>query len=136
MKKEPDSDEWKQANELNIKTLQVKPKSVCESFFSKTELKKKGISFFQARRQLPRGFTSDIACLGNDFSSDIACEGDIGTQYQFGSPIIKRISGTSSGRPYFEQHYIMASGIDCNLPSFGVRVTNPEIFTWIQEQLS
>ena len=53
-----------------------------------------------------------------------------------GSPIIKRVSGTSRGKPYFEQHYIMASGIDCNLPSLGVRVTNPEIFTWIQEQLS
>ena len=130
MKKEPDSDEWVLAKKLNIKTLQVNPKSVCESFFSRTELKKKGISWFQTRRQLPRGVTSDLACLGNDFSSDLACIGDNG------SPIIKRVSGTSRGKPYFEQHYIMASGIDCNLPSLGVRVTNPEIFTWIQEQLS
>ena len=127
MKKEPDYDQWYQAKELNIKTLQVYSKSVCEGIFSKAELKKEGISFFQARRQLPRGLTSDLACLGNDFSSETACSGDSG------SPIIKRISN-SRGKPYFEQHYIVATGIDCSLKaSFYTRVTNPEIFTWIQD---
>ena len=61
----------KQAKTLTLKPQQVNSKSVCNSIFSKAELKKNGISFFQVRRALPRGFTSDIACLGNDFISEV-----------------------------------------------------------------
>lgn len=64
--------ETKQAKTLKLKTLQVSPKDLCDDSFSKTALKKLGISFFQARRQLPRGFSNDIACVGNDWKASVS----------------------------------------------------------------
>ena len=65
--------ETSQAKTLKLKTLQVSPKDLCDDRFSKAALKKLGISFFQARRQLPRGFTNDIACVGNDWKASVSC---------------------------------------------------------------
>ena len=65
--------ETTQAKTLKLKTLQVSPKDLCDDRFSKTALKKLGISFFQARRQLPRGFSNDIACVGNDWKAAVSC---------------------------------------------------------------
>ena len=49
--------------------------------------------------------------------------------------MIKRISGTSRGRPYFEQQYIVATGIDCAMKaSIFTRITNRELLLWIQDQ--
>ena len=49
--------------------------------------------------------------------------------------MIRRISGTARGRPYFEQHYIVSTGIDCELrATIYTRVTNREILTWIQKE--
>ena len=64
--------ETTQAKTLKLKTLQVSPKDLCDDRFSKSALKKLGISFFQARRQLPRGFTNDIACVGNDWKASVS----------------------------------------------------------------
>lgn len=61
-----------QAKTLKLKTLQVSPKDLCDDRFSKPALKKLGISYFQIRRQLPRGFTNDIACVGNDWKASVS----------------------------------------------------------------
>ena len=61
-----------QAKTLKLKTLQVSPKDLCDDRFSKEALKKLGISYFQVRRQLPRGFTNDIACVGNDWKASVS----------------------------------------------------------------
>ena len=67
--------------------------------------------------------------MGNEFDEDsTSCEGDSG------SPVIRRISGTARGRPYYQQEYIVSSGLDCNLKaSIYARVSNREILTWIQQ---
>ena len=76
-----------------------------------------------------KGFTNDITCAGNDFDEDsTSCEGDSG------SPVIRRISGTGRGRPYYQQEYVVSTGLDCNLKAtIYARVSNREILTWIQE---
>ena len=61
-----------QAKTLKLKTLQVSPKDLCDDRFSKEALRKLGISYFQVRRQLPRGFTNDIACVGNDWKASVS----------------------------------------------------------------
>ena len=38
-----------------------------------------------------------------------ACDGDSG------SPVIRRVSKTARVNPYFEQHYIVSTGLDCKL---------------------
>jgi hypothetical protein len=63
------------------------------------------------------------------FIQEGACDGDSG------SPVIRRVSGTSRGNPYFEQHYIVSTGVDCELKAtIYARVTNREILTWIQKE--
>ena len=58
-----------------------------------------------------------------------SCDGDSG------SPVIRRVSGTARGKPYFEQHFIVSSGIDCKLEAtIYVRITNREILNWIQKE--
>ena len=61
-----------QAKTLKLKTLQVSPKDLCNDRFSQASLKKLGISYFQVRRQLTRGFTNDIACVGNDWKASVS----------------------------------------------------------------
>ena len=63
--------EWEQTEKLKLKTLQVSPKSLCAFRFSREELKKKGVSFFQIKRQLTVGFTNDVSCVGNDFKEKV-----------------------------------------------------------------
>ena len=51
-----------------------------------------------------------------------------------GSPVIRRISNTARGDPYFEQHYIVATGLDCKLKAtIYIRISNREILKWIQK---
>ena len=57
---------WEQTEKLNLKILQVFPKSVCEFRFSREELKKVGLPFIQIKRKLRIGFTNEVSCLGND----------------------------------------------------------------------
>ena len=79
---------------------------------------------------LSKGFTNEITCAGNDFdASATSCQGDSG------SPVIRRVSGTSRGNPYYQQEYIVGTGLDCNLKAtIYTRVSNRKILNWIQEQ--
>ena len=47
--------------------------------------------------------------MSNYLFQEGACDGDSG------SPVIRRISKTSRGNPYFEQNYIVSTGLDCKL---------------------
>ena len=75
------------------------------------------------------GFTNDITCAGNEFDElSTSCEGDSG------SPVIRRISGTARGNSYYQQEYVVSTGLDCNLKAtIYTRVSNREILTWIQK---
>ena len=48
-------------------------------------------------------------CVMNYLFQEGACDGDSG------SPVIRRVSKTARGNPYFEQHYIVSTGLDCKL---------------------
>ena len=76
-----------------------------------------------------KGWTNDITCVGNDFDVDsTSCEGDSG------SPVIRRISGTARVEPYYQQEYVVSTGLDCALrATIYARVSNREILTWIQQ---
>ena len=63
---------WKQTKTLKLKTLQVSPKDLCEKRFDKEAAKKLGISFRIIQRQLRKGFTNDIACVGNDWRAVVS----------------------------------------------------------------
>ncbi len=129
---------------------QVNPKDDCEDRFSLESIQEQKLRIppFKLAQTIPYGFTSDLSCVGNDFGFDQvketlqylmttmpnhfdtqgACEGDSG------SPVIKRISETSRGKPFFEQHFIVSTGIHCDLKAtIYVRVTERRVLNWIQE---
>ena len=57
-----------------------------------------------------------------------SCNGDSG------SPVIRRKSGTSRKNIYYEQHFIVSDGVDCDLKAtIFTRVSNREILLWIQK---
>ena len=58
-----------------------------------------------------------------------SCEGDSG------SPVIRRISNTGRGKiPFFQQEFIVATGLDCSLPAtIYTRVSQRDVLLWIQE---
>ena len=77
-----------------------------------------------------QGWASSISCAGNEFNvrEEGSCEGDSG------SPVVKKISDTARGKPYYEQHFISSTGIDCELQAtIYVRLTQRKILTWIQK---
>ena len=59
--------EWQQSKSLKIHTLQVNPQHICNDIFGQKNLQSKDIPSFQLQRKLPYGFTSDIACVGNEW---------------------------------------------------------------------
>lgn len=109
---------------MKLANLQVNSKELCGGIFNNKSLDARSL-----QRQIPNGFTSDITCVGNSFDvKEGACDGDSG------SPVIKRIIGTARGKPYFEQHFIVSTGIDCKLEAtIYARVTNRRILNWIQQ---
>jgi hypothetical protein len=48
--------------------------------------------------------------------------------------VVRVFEGTARGTPYYEQHFVVSTGIDCRLPAtIYVRVTDREILTWLQD---
>ena len=90
---------------LRLKTLQANSKYVCQSVYSKQNLKKKRVPVFKLNQQLSYGFRDEIVCAGNDFDvAEGSCEGDSG------SPIVRKISGGGRKEAYFEQVFIVSTG--------------------------
>ena len=57
-----------------------------------------------------------------------ACKGDSG------SPVIRRISGTGRGRPFYQQEFIASTGLDCRLrATIYTRVSQRKVLRWIQK---
>ena len=67
--------------------------------------------------------------MGQDSDEKVtSCEGDSG------SPVIRKIEGTAREKPYYQQEYVVSTGLDCNLKAtIYARVSNREILTWIQD---
>ncbi len=79
------------------------------------------------RQQLPRGFESTISCAGSELLPAGACDGNSG------GPLIRRVSSTARDRPYYEQHFLVSAGVDCDLEAtLYTRITSRKILTWIQ----
>ena len=116
---------------LKLINLQVSPKEYCQEILQSEKLSFEQIRAFNI--QLPNGITKDVSCLGNDFDfEESACEGDSG------SPVIRRVSDTTArGEPYFEQAFIVSTGIgsDCLdlKASIFTRIADRRILTWIQK---
>ena len=57
-----------------------------------------------------------------------ACEGDSG------SPVIRRISVSGRGRPFYQQDFIVSTGLDCRLrATIYTRVSQRKVLHWIQK---
>ena len=57
-----------------------------------------------------------------------ACEGDSG------SPVIRRISVSGRGRPFYQQDFIVSTGLDCRLrATIYIRVSQRKVLHWIQK---
>ena len=55
-------------------------------------------------------------------------------QYQDKFTIFHVLDSFFRGSDYYEQHFIVSTGIDCRLPAtIYVRVTDRQILTWIQK---
>ena len=67
--------------------------------------------------------------MGQDSDEKVtSCEGDSG------SPVIRKIEGTAREKPYYQQEYVVSTGLDCNLKAtIYARVSNREILPWIQD---
>jgi len=110
-----------------VESLRINPRSLCERYFSADRLggRAQQIKF---RQQLPKGFTTEVACAGNELRPDGACEGDSG------SPLFRLVSNTGRQEPYYEQRFIVSNGVSCDWPAtFFIRVSDRKVLTWIQE---
>ena len=57
-----------------------------------------------------------------------ACEGDSG------SPVTRKISYSGRGRPFYQQEFIVSSGLDCRLrATIYTRVSQRKVLHWIQK---
>ena len=123
------SKQYKAKSGLKLVNLQVNPKDICEDIYSPENLKNLNIPEFRLRQQLPNGFTRTVTCVGNDFDfEEGSCEGDSG------SPVIRRVSETSRKEPYFEQAFIVSTGLDCKLKAtIYTRIGERNILSWIQK---
>merc|ERR1719435_116599 len=107
-----DTNSYKTKQSMDMASLEVNPRGYCEEIFSSENLQDYKINPRILRRQIPDGFTDVISCIGNDFdTAQSACEGDSG------SPVIRRISLSGRGKPFFQQEFIVATGLDCRLPA-------------------
>lgn len=113
---------------MKLASLQVSSKSNCERIFNKDNINVQ-LPPRSLERQIPQGFSSDISCAGNDFDiQEGACDGDSG------SPVIKRISNTARETAFYEQHFIVSTGIDCKLKAtIFTRISERRILQWIQK---
>lgn len=116
-------------NRLKLNNLQVNPREVCEGIFSPENLKKQNVPLRYLQLQLPYGFENEISCVGNEFQQGQgSCDGDSG------SPVVKRISNTARDKPYFEQQFVVSTGVECRLEAtIYTRLTNRQVLDWIQK---
>ena len=67
LKYEPKTKQCAVESTLKLANLEVKSRDVCEEIFGRENLRDNDINVEILQRQIPRGFTSDITCVGNDF---------------------------------------------------------------------
>ena len=67
LKYDPKTKEYAVESTLKLANLEVNSREVCEEIFGRENLEDNDINVRLLQRQIPRGFTSDITCVGNDF---------------------------------------------------------------------
>ena len=67
LKYNPRTKQYAVESTLKLANLEVNSREVCEEIFGKDNLRDNDINVRLLQRQIPRGFTSDITCVGNDF---------------------------------------------------------------------
>ena len=67
LKYDPKTNQYAVESTLKLANLEVNSREVCEEIFGKDNLRDNDINVRLLQRQIPRGFTSDITCVGNDF---------------------------------------------------------------------
>ena len=115
---------------LKLATLQANSQYLCNKIFSPRNLKKAGIASFKRRQQIPQGIRRGVICAGNDFDiTQTSCEGDSG------GPVVRQISGGARAETYYEQAFIVSTGLSCkDLPAqIFVRVADRNVLRWIQD---
>ncbi len=67
MKYDPRTKQYAVESTLKLANIEVKSRDDCEEIFGQENLRDKDINVRLLQRQIPRGFTNDITCVGNDF---------------------------------------------------------------------
>ena len=67
LKYDPRTQQYAVESTLKLANLEVNSRDVCEEIFGRENLRDNDINVRLLQRQIPRGFTSDITCVGNDF---------------------------------------------------------------------
>ena len=67
LKYDPKTNQYAVESTLKLANLEVNSREVCEEIFGRENLEDNDINVRLLQRQIPRGFTSDITCVGNDF---------------------------------------------------------------------
>ena len=67
LKYDPKTKQYAVESTLKLANLEVNSREVCEEIFGRENLEDNDINVRLLQRQIPRGFTSDITCVGNDF---------------------------------------------------------------------
>ena len=115
---------------LKLATLQANSQYLCNQIFSRRNLKKAGIAGFKRTQQIPHGIRKGVICAGNDFDiTQTTCEGDSG------GPVVRQISGGARAETYYEQAFIVSTGLSCTkLPAqIFVRIADRTVLRWIQD---
>ena len=117
------------SKQLAVENIRVNPSTYCKRVFSTKNLNDRGIPLFKLSQQLPRGFTSDIACAGTEISLEGACKGDSG------SPLVRLRTEYGRREPFYEQTFLVSAGVSCELEAtLYTRVSERKILNWIQEE--
>ena len=115
---------------LKLVTLQANSQYLCNQIFSRRNLRKQGIPIFKRQQQIPKGIQDGVICAGNDFDiTQTSCEGDSG------SPVVRQITGGARKERYYEQAFIVSTGLSCKdlKAQIFVRVADRNVLRWIQE---
>ena len=67
LKLDPDTQKYSVESTFKLANLEVNSRDFCEEIFGTENLLDNDISPRLLQRQIPRGFSGEITCVGNDF---------------------------------------------------------------------
>ena len=114
---------------LKLLKLQANSEALCNRMFHPRNLKRNGIPRYKRIQQIPKGIRNSLVCAGNDFDiTQTSCEGDSG------SPVVRKITGGARKEAYYEQAFIVSTGLSCKKlkAQVFVRIAERAVLKWIQ----